>query len=128
MLTTLAKIVAALAIAFSLTLGTVTAASAAPAAPSSSMSTVSAPQAAATIVTRVSPPRGYVFNKTMAFLGCITGVGVPIGVGWAILSSPAAVAAIARGGPLPASVGGTVHKAVSGYWWYIKGACGYALR
>jgi hypothetical protein len=128
MLTTLAKVVAALAIAFSLTLGTVTAASAAPTPHSQSISSVTAPQAAATLVARVAPPRGYVFNKTMAFLGCITGVGVPIGVGWAILSSPAAVAAIAKGGPLPASVGGTVYKAVSGYWWYIKGTCGYALR
>lgn len=128
MLTTLAKIATALAIALTLTLGTVTAASAAPSTQSRSISSVAAPQAAPTVLVRTALPTGYVFNKTMAFLGCITGVGVPIGVGWAILSSTAAVAAIARGGPLPASVGGAVHKAVSGWWWYIKGTCGYALR
>lgn len=127
MFTTLARMVAALAIALSLTMGAVTAASAAPAPQVNFISASAAPQAVPTqtvSLLRVTQPRGYVVNKTMAFLGCITGVGVPIGVGWAILSSTAAVAAVAKGGPLPPTVGAIVSK----YFWYIKGTCGYALR
>jgi hypothetical protein len=59
----------------------------------------------------------------VAFAGCITSVGVPIGVAWAIATNPAAVAWVLGRGPLPASVGATVSK----YLWYVKGTCGYAL-
>jgi hypothetical protein len=63
-------------------------------------------------------------QKTWAFTQCIFGVGVPIGLGWSIVSNPALLAWFAGRGPLPASAGG----AAANYLAWIKGVCGYALR
>ncbi|MFC7962821.1 hypothetical protein [Rhodococcoides kroppenstedtii] len=69
---------------------------------------------------------GVTAKKTAAFAGCIFGVGVPIGLAWAIATNAAVQAWILGGAskPLAASVGGSVAK----YLDRVKAMCGYALR
>lgn len=62
-------------------------------------------------------------NKTWAFVQCIVGVGVPIGLAWAIVSNPPLVAWLAGRGPLPGTTGGFAVN----YLTWLKGACGYVF-
>lgn len=133
------KLISTIALLLCAMLGSVTAASAASVQSSTVVAarTQAAPTAAhsvtasdittsaqkAAVPTRVTVSRGYKFNKMMAFLGCITGVGVPAAVGWLLMTTPAGTAFLARSGPLPAGAGAMASK----YAWYIKGTCGYAL-
>lgn len=111
------KIIAALGVTAALSIGSVTAASAAPSVVPTHVAAQISPLAS------VSSNIHLTWNKTVAFAGCITAVGVPIGVAWSIATNPAALGWILRGGPMPASVGGAVYK----YIWFVKGTCGYAL-
>jgi len=63
------------------------------------------------------------WDKTAAFVGCIFGVGVPIGLAWAIATNPAWIAFFLGRGPLPASAGGAAYN----YWNWIRSTCAYAL-
>lgn len=63
-------------------------------------------------------------NKTWAFVQCIFGVGVPIGVAWAMVADPALWAYFLRIGPLPASAGRWGYQYVN----WLRNVCGYALR
>ena len=111
------KAIATLGVTVALSIGSVTAASAAPA-----VAPTQAPAQRATL-TSVSSNIYLTWNKTVAFAGCIIAVGVPIGVAWSIATNPAAIGWILKGGPMPATVGGTVYN----YLWYVKRTCGYAL-
>jgi hypothetical protein len=67
--------------------------------------------------------KGPGLDKLIAFAGCITGVGVPIGLAWVLIRNPSFIRFVMGAGPMPAGVGGLASK----YLWYIKGTCGYAL-
>ena len=63
------------------------------------------------------------WDKTAAFVGCIFGVGVPIGLAWSVATNPAWLAFFLGRGPLPASAGGAAYN----YWNWIRSTCAYAL-
>ncbi len=111
------KIIAVLGVTVALSIGSVTAASAAPSVVPTHIAAQMAPLAS------VSSNIYLTWSKTVAFAGCIIAVGVPIGVAWSIATNPAALGWILKGGPMPASIGGTVYN----YIWFVKGTCGYAL-
>ncbi|MFF2842458.1 hypothetical protein [Paenarthrobacter sp. NPDC057981] len=100
-----------------ISLGSVTAASASPGTTAVPAVTNVTPKASLAADLRLT------WNKTVAFAGCITSVGVPIGAAWAIATNPGAIAWIIGRGPLPASVGG----GASAYLSYVKRTCGYAI-
>lgn len=62
-------------------------------------------------------------DKTAAFTECIFGVGVPIGVAWAVATNPALLMYVMRVGPLPVGV----PKTTLDYVERIKSRCAYAL-
>jgi hypothetical protein len=107
--------IATAGVALALSLGTITPASA---AGNTAIPAIHVVQAAST-----SSAINLTWNKTVAFAGCITSVGVPIGIAWTIATNPAALAWILNRGPLPASIGAPAYRYMS----YVKSTCGYAL-
>ncbi len=136
----LTAVIPALAIASAFAFGSVPAASAAVPA-TASLAALHSTSAAANVaaispVTASAPAKvapaarvttsawTYTASKTAAFARCIFLVGVPIGVAWEVAFNPAVWSWVAKGGALPASVGGTAAR----YLGWIKSSCGYALR
>lgn len=72
------------------------------------------------------PWRGlqYSARKTANFVGCITGVGVPIGLAWSFATNPAMWSWVLGRGALPASAGGAAYN----YATWVKARCAYAVR
>lgn len=71
------------------------------------------------------PWRGlkYSWWKTKNFVGCIVGVGVPIGVAWSFATNPYLWRYVLGMGPIPASYGGAVYN----YATWVKARCRTAL-
>jgi hypothetical protein len=63
------------------------------------------------------------WSKTVAFVGCIFSVGVPIGLAWYVATNPAWIAFFLRRGPLPPTAGGAAWN----YWMWVRSVCSYAL-
>ncbi len=61
--------------------------------------------------------------KTWAFVQCVVGTGVPIGVAIAAIGNPAVLGAIVRMGTLPVGAGAAVSK----YFSYMVKTCRLAL-